>query len=252
MTLRPPATLTTACPTWCCMSPWPPGRLWRAARPARSPPAATPWQPPGTGPSSPGSGVWPSPPAGCCPWQAGWGPWMGADPVGATHPLARAGWAFGLSHRCGGGCTGLQKWTLFSPHLFNTVEVSSKPVPVCQFLLDLVSFKNLKCAGIITTVPYRSHSCCPCSAPGRRPGTTGWSRGDASCECRRAPGPSQAPRTSPRRALGSAGPACAPDALSARFLSGWSPGGPCTLQSTPLEYRWEVRRCLVIVQSRQS
>lgn len=111
MRLRRPATPTTACPVWCCRSPWLPSKLWRAARPARSQPAATPWQLPGTGLSSPGSGVSPSPPAGCCPWQVGWGPWRGAGPVWATRLLCHAGWAFGLSHRCGGGCTGLQGGT---------------------------------------------------------------------------------------------------------------------------------------------
>lgn len=164
-------------------------------------------------------------------------------------PLSQVWWWVHWAAECNKNELYLTLNSLTQLSIFKCIfEVSSKPLSVSQFLLDSVSFKNLKCAGIITTVPYRSRSCCPCSAPGRRPGTTGWSRGDASCECRRAPGPSLAPHTSPRRALGSADPACAPDALSARFLSGWSPGGPCTLQSTPLQYRWEVRRCLVIVQ----
>lgn len=209
--IRPPATLTTVCPEWYCRSPQPRGKPWRAAHPARSPPAATPWPPHGTGPSSPGSGGLPSLPAGCCPWQAGWGPWAEADPGGASRHLSRAGWPFGLSRRCVGGCTGLcggrgcSKMS-FSCHQ-NFVELQAK-----QFQLDLVRHS--------TTVSYQSHRCCPCSAPGRRPGRTGWSRGGASCGCRRGLGPAPAPRTSPMQALVSGGPACAPDALLARSLSG--------------------------------
>lgn len=109
--LRRPATLTTECPVWCCRPPWPLGKLWRAARPARSRPATTLWQFPGTCPSSPGSGVSLSLPVGCCPWQAGWGPWRGAGPVRAAHLPCHDGWAFGLAHKCGGGCTGLQNGT---------------------------------------------------------------------------------------------------------------------------------------------
>lgn len=71
-----------------------------------------------------------------------------------------------------------------------------------------------------TPVSYQSHSCCPCSAPGREPGRTVWSRGDASCGCRRGPELFPAPSTSPSGAQGAAGPACGPDAQSARFLSG--------------------------------
>lgn len=106
--LRQPATQTTVCPVWCYRPPWPLSRLWRAARPARSRPAAIPWQLPGICPSSPGSGVSLSPHAGCCPWQEVSGPWRGAGQVQAARLLCRAGWAFDLSHRCGGGCTGLQ------------------------------------------------------------------------------------------------------------------------------------------------
>ena len=118
VTLRRPATLTTECPVWCCRPPWPPSKLWRAARPARSRPAATPWPLPGPCPSSPGSGVSPSLPAGCCPWQAGWGPWRGlvGGPSWSGQLLCHAGWAFGLSHRCGDGCTGLQDGTKSGVH----------------------------------------------------------------------------------------------------------------------------------------
>lgn len=105
--LRQPATPTTVFPGWCCRPPWRLSRPWRAARPARSQPAATPWQLPGTCPSSPESDVSLSLHAGCCPWQVVWGPWREVARGWGARPLCRADWAFDLSHRCGGWCTGL-------------------------------------------------------------------------------------------------------------------------------------------------
>lgn len=202
----PPATLTTACPAWYCRSPQPPCKPWRAARPARSPPAATLWPPHGTGPSSPGSGVWPSLPAGCCPWLGGRGPWAGADPGGASRRLDHAGWAFGLFHRCGGGSIGLLGKRR------GLMWVSHQSFAFLKQSWFFSRFNPKHCGWTDVSVSYQSRRCCPCSSPDQKPERTGWSRGGASCECRRGLGPSPAPHTSPMQALVSEGLACAPGA----------------------------------------
>lgn len=149
--LRRPATLTTVCPVWCCKPLRPPSRLWRAARPARNQPAATPWQLPYTCPSSPGSAELLSLPAGCCPWRVWWGPWRGAGPVQAARILCRDYWVFDLSHRCGGGYTGLQDetwigfillWNSFECNFYGGLKVKRDMSCTYEYLCMMHSSKD--------------------------------------------------------------------------------------------------------------